>query len=247
MKAFLSVGIFLAASSPAWGQDAFGDAFWQFRASGGFDYSSGSYGAATKTTVTYSSATLRATKGPWTLKAVVPWMTLSGPAVLLDGTSSGSVATGQSRDVSGVGDLIFSGGYSVQKWYSRGLFVDFSLRVKAPTASVSKGLGTGKADVAGQLDVAQAFGKFMPFATIGYRVTGNPAGYSLRNVVYGTGGMQYTINERITAGASVVPERPDVRAPEMGGARFRGARGQHVPDARCRGALRPVACCRVPS
>lgn len=197
--AMLAAG--LALSTGAAAQDAFGDAFWQYRASAGFDYSSGSYGAATKTEVTYTSATLRATKGPWTLKAVVPWMTLSGPAVLLDGAGGGSVATGQSRNVSGAGDLVFSGGYSVQRWYPRGLFVDFTLRVKAPTASLSKGLGTGKTDVAGQVDIAQAFGKFMPFATVGYRLTGDPAGYNLRNVVYGTAGLQYTINERFTAGA----------------------------------------------
>ena len=199
LSAALAAGLAFSATAAA--QDAFGDAFWQYRASAGFDYSSGSYGAATKTDVSYSSATLRATKGPWTLKAVVPWMTLSGPAVLLDGAGSGSVATGQSRNVSGLGDLVFSGGYSVQSWYPRGLFVDFTLRVKAPTASASKGLGTGKADVAGQVDIAQAFGKFMPFATVGYRVTGNPAGYNLRNVVYGTAGLQYTLNQRFTAGA----------------------------------------------
>ena len=201
MKAALPFCLSLLCSATAVAQDAFGDAFWQYRASAGFDYSSGSYGAATKTTVTYSSATLRATKGPWTLKAVVPWMTLSGPAVLLDGAGGGTVATGQSRNVSGVGDLIFSGGYSVQEWYPRGLFVDFTLRVKAPTASVTKGLGTGKTDVSGQVDVAQAFGKFMPFATLGYRVTGNPAGYTLRNVFYGTAGLQYAISERLTTGA----------------------------------------------
>ena len=41
----------------------------------------------------------------------------------------------------------------------------------------------------------------MPFFTFGYRVTGSPAGYALRNVFYGTAGLQYTWSDRITTGA----------------------------------------------
>jgi hypothetical protein len=191
-------GAVLAA--PASAQDAFGDAFWQFRASAGFDYSSGTYGAASKTDITYSYAMLRATKGPWTLKAVVPWMTLSGPAVLVDGAAGGSLASGQSRHVSGPGDINLYAGYSLQSLYPRGLFVDLTARVKVPTASFAKGLGTGKADGAFQIDVAQALGGFMPFATFGYRITGRPDGYQLRNIVYGTAGVQYGWSERLATG-----------------------------------------------
>jgi hypothetical protein len=194
-----ALGVVLCAA-PAAAQDAFGDAFWQYRASAGFDYSSGSYGASPKTEITYTSATLRATKGPWTLKAVVPWMTLSGPAVLLDGANGGSAGTGESRHVSGPGDINLSAGYSLQSLYAQGLFVDFSVRFKAPAASRAKGLGTGKPDGAVQIDIAQAIGKVMPFATFGYRVTGRPDGYTLRNIVYGTAGLQYTWSDRIATG-----------------------------------------------
>ena len=89
-----AVLIVMLASHGAAAQDAFGDAFWQFRTSAGVDYSSGNYGAATKTDVVYSYASLRAMKGPWTLRLVVPWISVSGPAVLLDNGSSGSIATG---------------------------------------------------------------------------------------------------------------------------------------------------------
>ena len=190
-----------AAGSGARAQDSFNDAFWQFRATAGFDYSSGHYGADTATVITYSSTSFRADKGPWTFKAVLPWITLSGPAVLLDGAGGGSVGTGASRHESGLGDISLYGTYSLESLYSRGLFVDFTFRLKTPTASFSKGLGTGKPDEAFQIDAAQALGKFMPFVTAGYRVTGDPTGYNLRNIFYGTAGLQYSWSERIQTGA----------------------------------------------
>src|SRR5437868_7003596 len=105
-------GIALTLARTSHAQDAFGDAFWQFRSLAGFDISSGDYGAATPTDVYYTYATLRASKGPWTLRATVPWLRVVGPAVLLDGaTGGGSVGTGVSRDESGVGDIALSGTY----------------------------------------------------------------------------------------------------------------------------------------
>lgn len=185
---------------PAQAQDAYGDAFWQYRAIVGTDYSTGHYGSATVTDIVYSYASLRATKGPWTLKAVVPWIVLSGPAVLLDAGASGSVASTTSRRTSGIGDLSFSMTYAVDRFASRGLFIDLGARLKLPTASFEKGLGTGQADAAVQVDVAQSIGKFMPFFTIGYKANGRPRGYHLRDVIFGTFGAQYNGSDRISAG-----------------------------------------------
>ena len=47
-------------TSPAFAQDSFADAFWQYRASTGLDVSSGFYGADERTTVVYVPATLQA-------------------------------------------------------------------------------------------------------------------------------------------------------------------------------------------
>ena len=181
-------------------QDSFGDAFWQFRTSAGVDYSSGKYGATTATDVVYTYASLRAMKGPWTFKVVVPWLSVSGPAVLLDAGTSGSVGTGANRQVSGLGDISVSASYSLEQFYNRGLFIDFTARLKTPTASFTKGLGTGKPDGAVQIDVAQSIGALMPFVTLGYRINGQPDGYHLRNVVYGTAGLQYNFSDKIATG-----------------------------------------------
>ena len=40
----------------------------------------------------------------------------------------------------------------------------------------------------------------MPFATLGYKASGRPKGYHLRDVVYGTIGLQYNFNGKIAAG-----------------------------------------------
>jgi hypothetical protein len=185
---------------PARAQDAYGDVFWQYRASVGVDYSSGHYGSATPTDIVYSYASLRAAKGPWTIKLVVPWIALWGPAVLLEG-ASGSVASGVSRKTSGMGDMSLAATYAVQKFADKGLFIDFTARLKLPTASFNKGLGTGQTDAAVQIDLAQTIGKFMPFVTFGYKANGRPHGYRVRDVVYGTAGLQYNVNDRISAGA----------------------------------------------
>ena len=190
---------FLAAGACS-AQDAFGDAFWQFKAAGGFDYSSGSYGDATKTAVTYTSATLSAGKGPWTVKAVVPWIAVSGPAVLFQGAAGGAAGSGVSRQTSGPGDINLSAAYALQRFYTRGLFIDLTARIKAPVASLGKGLGTGQADAAVQIDIAQSIGAFMPFVAVGYQANGRPKGYHLRDVVYGTAGLQYTWDQRVTSG-----------------------------------------------
>jgi hypothetical protein len=121
--------------------------------------------------------------------------------VLLDAGASGSVASATPRNVSGIGDISLSATYAVQKFADHGLFIDFTARLKVPTASFAKGLGTGEVDGAVQIDVAQSVGKFMPFITLGYKVNGQPQGYHLRDVIYGTVGLQYNVNDRVSAGA----------------------------------------------
>ncbi len=198
----LCVVLFGISHSAAGAQDSFADAFWQFRASSGFDFSSGTYGATKPTEILYIPATLQAAKGPWTLKVVVPWIRVSGPALLLDGTAEGTAGVRTSGAASGVGDINISAMYSLENLYSYGLYVDLTARVKAPTASYAQGLGTGAWDETFQVDVAKTWGDFMPFAEFGYRVTGQPKNFALRDVFYGSAGVQYTWSPLVTTGIS---------------------------------------------
>jgi hypothetical protein len=210
LPATIAVLALSASAGPVFAQDAFGDAFWQFSAVSGFDFTSGYYGAAKRTEVLYIPVTLQAAKGPWTFKAVVPWLRVSGPALLVGGSAGEALGVRTSGSASGLGDIILSAGYSLERFYNYGLYIDLSARVKAPSASVTQGLGTGEWDGAFQIDVAKALGDFMPFAQLGYRVTGQPAGFALRNVVFGSVGLQYAWNPRITTGVAY-----DVRQPAI--------------------------------
>lgn len=181
-------------------QDTFADAFWRYRTTTGFDFSSGTYGASKPTEVLYMPVSLQATKGPWMLKADVSWLHVTGPALLLDGSAEGLAGVRTSGAASGPGDINLYVRYSLEDLYDDNLFVDLTARVKVPTASFTDGLGTGEWDQALQIDVASVFGKIVPFATLGYRFTGEPSGFVLRNVIYGTVGVQVTWSPRLATG-----------------------------------------------
>jgi hypothetical protein len=207
----------LAFPATSQAQDSFADAFWQFRANAGFDFSSGYYGAAKATEILYLPVTFQAAKGPWTLKATVPWLRVSGPALLIDGTGESMAGVRTSGAASGLGDINLSATYALEKLYNYGLFIDLTARVKAPTASFTKGLGTGEWDGAAQVDIAKSIGgtgpgTFMPFATLGYRITGDPNGFFLRNVFYGSVGVQYTWSDVFTSGVSYDARQAAIRA-----------------------------------
>ncbi|MCB2108975.1 MAG: hypothetical protein KDE14_14800, partial [Rhodobacteraceae bacterium] len=162
--------------------DSLGDYAWQTRVSTALDYSSGKYGETTDTEIVFVPLTVQAAKGPWTLKGSMAWMSVSGPALILDGTGAGSVGGGTDRTVNGLGDLNLSLMYSLEQLYDQGVYIDLTGRVKAPTASFDKGLGTGELDVAAQFDIAAAAGDFLPFATLGYKWNGSPKNLPLRDV-----------------------------------------------------------------
>ena len=218
MRSFVGsiAALLIFSGTGAIAQDSFADAFWQFRLSSGFDVSSGFYGAPKRTEILYVPLTLQAAKGPWTLKAVAPWLRVSGPALLIDGTGGGSAGVRTGGAASGLGDINLSATYALEGLSTYGLYVDLTARAKAPTASFKKGLGTGAWDGAVQLDIAKTLGSLMPFASVGYRFTGQPKGFALRDVIYGSVGLQYTWNELVTTGMSYDVRRAAIKTAAAG-------------------------------
>jgi hypothetical protein len=181
-------------------QQSMQDFVWATRVSAALDYSSGKYGDTRPTDVVFAPVTVQAAKGPWTVKGSFAWMSVSGPALIIDGTAAGAAGSGADRSVNGPGDLNLSLMYSLEQLWDRGVYIDVTGRFKVPTASFAKGLGTGKIDVAGQLDLAISAGDFLPFAAVGYKVTGSPVGLPLRDVVSASAGVQYAWSERVATG-----------------------------------------------
>ncbi|MCB2107194.1 MAG: hypothetical protein KDE14_05810, partial [Rhodobacteraceae bacterium] len=77
--------------------------------------------------------------------------------------------------------------------------------------SFDKGLGTGELDVAAQFDIAAAAGDFLPFATLGYKWNGSPKNLPLRDVAYGSVGVQYSWDDRVATGVAFDYRQSSVR------------------------------------
>ncbi len=195
-------GIYVVlCAGPTFAQDSFEDYFWSSRVTTGFDYSTGKYGLTEATQIAFLPVTLQTVRGPLTLKISGGGMRVTGPALILDGNATAGTAA-VSRSVTGLADTSVSAMYSYRELYDRGIYIDLTARAKFPTASFAKGLGTGEVDGALQIDGAFAWGKVMPFATLGYKVNGSPDSLALRNVKFGSLGLQYALNERMSTGVS---------------------------------------------
>lgn len=140
----------------------------QWRASVGANVSRGSYGEAAPTTVWSVPLAVRRVKGPLTVKLSLPYLRIKGPADILE-TPQGrattldafvregaALAAATTETRSGAGDLAASATYSFD--LGRDWFVDASARVKLPTASRRRELGSGVVDVTTGLDLVKEAG-----------------------------------------------------------------------------------------
>ena len=155
------------------------------------DYTSGSYGAKEKTSILYAPLSMEFYKGPWSMRTVVPWLSVKGPALVVDGGLSEGNTDEIVKQTSGLGDVSVSLMYSFENLYKDNLFVDFTTRLKLPTASYDQGLGSGEFDTSLQLDTAKVLGDLMPFSMIGYKFSNSPIDIEFQNTIFGSIGMQY--------------------------------------------------------
>jgi hypothetical protein len=176
----------------------------EYNVSTGFDYSTGKYGDTASTDILYLPLIGACEGDTWAVKLTIPYIRLKGPGNVtpdLGPIGQGSGTT-KIETQSGLGDIVASGGFDFYQNRRTGLIIGAAAKIKFGTASQTKGLGTGKNDYYLQLDSAQPFGNFTPFASLGYRIVGNPTGYDLHNVFYGSFGSTYRLSPRDSVGAS---------------------------------------------
>jgi hypothetical protein len=123
-----------------------------------------------------------------------------------DGGSSGGLnggdvvpLPGANNRRSGLGDVSVALGYSFE--LGKTTWFDLSTRVKLPTASTAKRLGTGKVDVTMGGDLVQDLGNASFYAGGRYRILGKPAGSTLRNTLGLGGGASYRLPGGTIVGA----------------------------------------------
>ena len=179
----------------------------------GANYSTGDYGTGQDVDIWSVPFSANFETGRWILGLTVPYISITSAGDVVGGTDAPVVTkkkktktTGGVVDrttESGLGDIVGSVGYAVLAGGDNTPLVELTGKVKFPTASESKSLGTGEFDYTAQVDFSQDFGKVTPFATLGYRIMGDPAGTDLDNIFLASAGAVYAFNDHVSAGAAL--------------------------------------------
>ncbi|HEX7789522.1 MAG TPA: hypothetical protein VF467_03235 [Afipia sp.] len=100
---------------------------------------------------------------------------------------------------SGLGDASVALTYSAD--LKNGFYLDLTGKLKLPTASRSKRLGTGKVDFTASMDLSKDIGAFSLYLSGRRKFAGKPAGSTIRSVWGGGGGASTRIASGVTLGA----------------------------------------------
>ena len=163
-----------------------------FRA--GIERSTGNYGASQDLDDTYVPLTLLYDAERVSFRLTVPYLEIE----LADTLSADPSAT---YTESGLGDAIVGlTVYDVLRSSDGRTAVDFTGKVKLPTADEQQALGTGETDYTGQADVYRFLNRGLLVATLGYKLRGEPAGVVLDNSWFAGFGGLYRLNAKTNAG-----------------------------------------------
>jgi hypothetical protein len=197
MRRLICAVAFITTAGPALGaQEVDDDGSYRMLLSAGVGRFTGNYGQPEDTTLDVLSLNAR-----WYLKRAelqisLPYLRVDGAADVrwIDGQP---VAIGEGlipdeqRKESGLGDVVLRGEYYLRTGTSTSPWIIGLVRVKLPTGSEAKGLGSGATDVETGIGLIQRHGPISWLADIGYIFVGNSAGLDAKNEL------------RLGAGASV--------------------------------------------
>lgn len=169
--------------------------------SSGIEYQQGSYGLNANVDLLSAPTTLTVRHGKLTLAASLPYVRLSAPANVVTGGGVLGVPiivpptiSTERRTRSGIGDLRLTGSYTLS---TAPVGLSLSAQVKLPTASVAKGIGTGKTDVAIGGELFKQVGRVTPYLDLAYTMPGSPAGYRLDDSLSGQAGAAVQLGRRV--------------------------------------------------
>ncbi|HEX6859237.1 MAG TPA: transporter [Caulobacteraceae bacterium] len=165
----------------------------------GFDYSSGDYGTGIDTNILRVPLGLRATTGPLRLTASIPYERIEGAANIISGDGGGPIIVDPSAPIEkvtreGWGDLALGASYTLPASITGALEVDLNGRVKLPTGDDE--LSTGETDYSVGTEASYPLGAWTPFASLGYKMRGDPEGVDLDNTINASIGTSYAVTDR---------------------------------------------------
>lgn len=177
----------------------------------GTEYRTGDYGlGGADIDDVYVPLTVELQSDDLVFRATVPYAWVEGPEGSL--LVSDTVLPGEGPEVSegGLGDVIAS--VTVQDVYlnpAGDVAVDLTGTVKLGTADEDKGLGTGEADYSAQVDVYRFLDGGTAFASLGYKVRGEPSGLDLKNTWFVSVGGAARLSDTTSLGGAF-GYRPEV-------------------------------------
>lgn len=185
---------------------------------GGVDYEQGTYGTGAKVETASANIGVGLRKKRLRLAATIPYIRTTAPVdvVVSQGGLFGTPLLGSSTSQTvrtrreGIGDAAIEAAYDLP---AAGFIASIGAGVKLPTASRTKGLGTGKVDYTASAQIARPLrGGITPFATVGYTFVGKPEGFAVRNTVAASAGTRVALSSRASAVVSYSYEQSAARA-----------------------------------
>jgi hypothetical protein len=180
--------------------------------SAGAEYATGDYGGGADSELLYVPFSAGLQSNGWLFNASLPWISLSGPGILLGDdvplvrggeVTRGSATAVDDEDVSGFGDLTLSLTRTIDLDRDARWQMDLTGRVKFPVASVSDGLSTGETDYALGADLIRNFETWSVFAGAGYRLNGDPPGFEIGDTLFASAGFSQFRDSGATLGAAL--------------------------------------------
>jgi hypothetical protein len=170
----------LAAADPGVGEE------FRFAFSTGFIYSSGNYGARESTDIYLVPFSARMSSGPLRLSVTLPYLRIDSPGIVIGGGDGPPIiidpnAPSARTKREGFGDLSIGAAFTLPKDFLGPVDVDLSGRIKIPTSSTKKFLGTGKTDFAVATEFAYPIDTWAPYIRLGYRFFGDLPNIDLNN------------------------------------------------------------------
>jgi len=192
-RAFLVVGLSFLVSHAALAAGAN-----VFTLATGYNYSEGDYGQDIPTRVHYVPVIGKWVSGAWTGKLTVPWISITGPGSVIDGTAVG--APRPERTESGLGDILGNIAWT-RRVHPSGTALELSGMIKLPTADEDRFMGTGKTDYTLQAMVIQPAGRAYFTASGGRRFNGEGERFPMNDAWKATLGAGYRITDETALGA----------------------------------------------
>jgi hypothetical protein len=175
----------------------------RFSVSTGFDFSSGKYGEPDATQVWYVPFNVKYEwRRHWIFRLTVPYLLVTSSGAVVTGGDIVAVsgAAGRKRTHEGLGDVIVGATYRLDPIRPGFPWVDFTTKLKIPTASEKQGLGTGEVDTTLQIDVTKPFGRLTPFGTVAFRFVGDPPDGDLTDTLSTSLGFDWRFAKSLSAG-----------------------------------------------